>query len=121
MRKITVAEYAREREKTPTAIYQMIGKGKLRAEKIGGKTYIFTDTTEKKEVSNSSEELLKLEIKMLKELLKSKDAEIETLKASLSVFTMVFNNRLNEKPTIQEAEIISTKMKNKKKNKKRNF
>jgi hypothetical protein len=113
MDKFTVSEYARTINKSVQAVYLMISNGKIRAEKIGNKTFVYVERIEQKEHSSTSNELLKLENEMLKELIKSKDSEIETLKSSLNVFTIVFNNRINEKPTFMDVEIIKTK-KNKK-------
>lgn len=117
MNKMTVSEYARAINKSVQAIYLMIKEGKIRAEKIGNKTFVYVEHIEQKEHSSTLNDLLKLENEMLKELIKSKDSEIETLKGSLNVFTIVFNNRLNEKPTIEDAEIVSTKKRKKKRKK----
>lgn len=117
MQKMTVSEYARLTNKSVQAIYQMIDKQKIKAEKVGNKTFVYVENVEQKEASSSLNDLLKLENEMLKQLLKAREDEIETLKASLNVFTVVLNNRLTEKPTIQEAEIISTKKKKKKRKK----
>lgn len=117
MQKITVAEYARLTNKSVQAIYQEIKKQKIKAEKIDGKTFVNVDSIEQKDVSSGLNEVLKKENELLKELLKSKQDEIETLKASLNVFTLVLNNRLTEKPQYAEAEIVSTKKKKKKRKK----
>lgn len=118
MTKMTVSDYARLKQKSVQAIYQAISANKIKYEKVGKKTFVYVDEPEQTDIKSSSNELLKLEVEMLKELLKSKESEIETLKASLNVFTVVFNNRLNEKPTISEAEIVEDRKKKKKKKKK---
>lgn len=118
MQKMTVSEYARLNNKSVQAVYQMIEKQKIRAEKIDGKTFVYAEKIEadtQKGFKSDLNEVVKKENEMLKELLKSKQDEIETLKASLNVFTVVFNNRLNEKPTVTEAEIVKTGKKKKKK------
>ena len=120
MNKMTVSEYARSINKSVQAVYLMIEKKKIRAEKIDNKTFVFVDNIKQKEYSSTSNELLKLENEMLKlenemlkELIKSKDSEIETLKSSLNVFTIVLNNRLTEKPQFVDVEIVKTKRKKK--------
>lgn len=132
MRKITVAEYAREVKKSATAIYQKIKSGEIEALKIGNKTYVVVPDLEENNFKSDSENLLSQKIEHLeillkmkdeqilnleatsKELVKSKEAEINTLKIVLDTFTTVFNRQL---PAPAEAEIIVTKSKKKKKKK----
>lgn len=133
MRQLLVAEYAREVQKSATAIYQKIKSGEIEAHKIGSKTYVIVPDLEESHFRSTSEELLNQKIKTLeallkmkdeqittleatsKELVKSKEAEISTLKIVLDTFTTVFNRQL---PAPAEAEIIVAKPKKKKRKKK---
>ena len=133
MRQLLVAEYAREVQKSATAIYQKIKSGEIEALKIGNKTYVVVPDLKENYLPSNSEELLSQKIKSLetllkmkdeqintleatsKELVKSKEAEISTLKIVLDTFTTVFNRQL---PAPAEAEIIVAKSKKKKKKKK---
>lgn len=134
MRQLLVAEYAREVQKSATAIYQKIKSGEIEAlDKIGSKTYVIVPDLEESHFRSTSEELLNQKIKTLeallkmkdeqittleatsKELVKSKEAEISTLKIVLDTFTTVFNRQL---PAPAEAEIIVAKPKKKKRKKK---
>lgn len=111
MRKLSVNEYAREIKKSPSNIYQRIKKGEIETEEINGKTFIIIDDEEKNE-DNIEVKYLKKEIKLLQLLVKSKDAEIDTLRITLNNFSMFLNNRLPEKVEIQEAEIDDISSKN---------
>lgn len=137
MQKILVSDLAKKLNNSTASIYQKIKIGTLKAEKVGGKTYVLVDDFElKKEFSSASKEIDKIELEHLKELLKlkneeleilklncealtkSKDAEIATLKTAFDTFTMMFNRQIAPIET-SEAEIVLDDRKKKKKKKKR--
>jgi len=113
MRKLTVNEYAQEFKKTPSNVYQQIKNGKLETEEIKGKKFILVE--EKDEEDNPKIEIkyLKKEIKMLQDLVKSKQSEIDTLNSSLSVFSQIFNKQIEQQQPVQDVEIQETKKKKK--------
>lgn len=132
MRKVLIADLARELENSTASIYQKIKSGTFKAEKINGKTYVILDDhIKKEEFKSASQDVANIEIEYLKELIKSKNAEIETLKISLQAFTMIFNRQIapdqavkNEPETVEteafEADIeTDQEVKKKRKKKKR--
>jgi hypothetical protein len=119
MKRYTVNEYAREIKKTPSSVYQNIKKGLLKVEEIDGKTFIVIDNfvnEKRQEEKKSNEDFLNQEIKYLKEIVKLKDNEIESLKASLNIFSTLLNRQI---PMTTDAEIVEIKRETKKKKKKR--
>lgn len=119
MEKKTVNEYAKFIQKTPSNIYQKIKKGELKTVEENGKTYILFEKKEDEIFSNEREKFYKKQIKILEELVKSKDSEIETLKISLAVFQSFFSKQIEKKDekSIIEVEAIQEKKKKKKRKK----
>lgn len=113
MRKLTVNEYAQEFKKTPSNVYQQIKKGKLETEEIDGKRFILVEEKEEEDNSKIEIKYLKKEIKMLQDLVKSKQSEIDTLNSSLSVFSQIFNKQIEQQQPVQDVEIQETKKKKK--------
>ena len=132
MRKLTVSEYAKEIEKTVTAVYHRINRGEVETEKIKGKIFILVADEKKEPLKTNTNELLENDILHLKELIKIKDKEIQTLKAtfeelvkskeaeistlkiSIDTFSIIFQRQIEPKNIINDVEISKTKKKKKK-------
>jgi hypothetical protein len=123
IKKILIKDYAELKKQTLSNIYQKVQRGTLQSEKIDGKTYIIEEEQAKpkdlKKQCKKAKKSLKKDIRNLQELLKAKEAEIQTLKISFDILSSAFNQQLKsiEKPII-EAKIKTEKKSKKKKLKK---
>ena len=119
VKRILIKDYAKLKNQTLSNIYQKVKRGTLISEKIDGKTYIVENIDKPKKPKKckckKAKKHYKEKIKNLEALLKSKEAEIETLKISFNLLSTAFNKQLKSvENAVIDAEIKPTKKTSKK-------
>lgn len=119
MIKLTVKEYANKYNTTVSNVYQKIKRKSLESFKDGNITYIVDDVIETVKPLKANCKAFKKEIKLLREIIKSKDSEIETLKISLNDYSSILKLNVKQLENNVIDDVIEVETNNTKKKKKK--